>query len=376
MAEPDPDLSLTWDQVLAWRLGQQVLQRPRPDPVGVVSALGGVQAQVASSALQAVAIRSRALPDLDRLLYEEKALVKTWAMRGTLHLLPASELPIWFGMLRRRPWKITPAWERYHGITSKQLDSITETIPEVLSAEPVTREELTETVVSKTGDPNLGEVMKSGWGQVLKPAANRGLLAQGPPRGRNVTFVDPAAWLGYPIDEVGPEDATAGVLARFLDANGPASVTDFGRWLGVDPKTARELMAPHLDSLVAVSTEGHVGWLTSDGAKAAAKTAMAESAQLLPGFDPYTLAPLSHREFIIPEGRVGEVSRAAGWIAPVILDRGRIVGTWEVDKEAGVVLVPFDTMTRKTVASLREHVETRYQGLLGEHPRVSPGQAK
>jgi hypothetical protein len=363
-----PDLSLTWDQVLAWRLGQQVLEKPLADSGGVVAALGGVQTQVVSSALQAVAIRSRALPDLDRLLWEAKTLVKTWAMRGTLHMLPASELATWFGVLRRRPWKITPAWERYHGITGKQLDLITAAIPEVLSAEPITREELSEAVVSKTRDPALGESLKSGWSQVLKPAANRGLLAQGPPRGPNVTFVDPAAWLGHPIPEIGPEEATAAVLSRFLDVNGPANVTDFGRWLGVDPKTSRELMAPHLESLVAVSTEGHEGWLTTGGATAAAKLVSPEGAQLLPGFDPYTLAPLSHREFIIPEGRVGEVSRAAGWIAPVILDRGRIIGTWEVDKEGGVVLAPFDSLTRKTVASLRDHIENRYQGLLGDSP--------
>ena len=36
---------------------------------------------------------------------------------------------------------------------------------------------------------------------------------------------------------------------------------------------------------------------------------LAHGAHLLPGFDPYTLAPISHREHIIPEGKVDEVSR-------------------------------------------------------------------
>jgi hypothetical protein len=360
----DPQLKLSWDQVLAWRVGRQLLDDPGADPVEVASTLAGVQTQVPSSALQALAIRTEALPDIERLLWEDRALVKTWAMRGTLHLLPAREVGEWIALLRRRPWKITPAWERYHGITGKQLDAITEAIPQVLSAEPMTREELTEGVVSKTRDRALGEALSSGWGQVLKPAANRGLLAQGPPRGRNVTFVGPAAWVGGPYDDLDPETATGAILRRFLDSSGPADLTDFGRWLGVDPKTARHLVAPHLESLVAVDTEGHVGWLTSDGASAAAEAGRAEGAYLLPGFDPYTLAPLSHRDHIIPEGRVDEVSRAAGWIAPVILDRGRIVGTWEVDGGA-IVLAPFGKLTKKTVVALQEHANRRYHGLLG-----------
>jgi hypothetical protein len=373
MAKPNPEVSLNWDRMLAWRQTRQFLDRPLTDPVQVTSGVGGIQTQVASSALQALAIRSEKMPDIDRLLWQERTLVKTWAMRGTLHLLPASELGDWIGLLRRRPWKITPAWERYHGMTGKKLDAITDAIAEILSDEPMSREELAEAVVNKTKDRTLREALASGWGQVLKPAANRGLLAHGPPRGRNVTFVDPAAWLGRKIHEPDPVAATAVTLARFLDANGPATLTDFSRWLGVDPKTGRELMAPHLDELVEVETEGHVGWLTPEGVKEAAKAEPADGTYLLPGFDPYTLAPLSHRDHIIPEGKVDEVSRAAGWIAPVILDKGRIVGTWEVDRSGILAVTPFGKLTKKASTALKGHVRERYHGLLGEPEIVVVG---
>ena len=244
MTQPKPELELTWDQALAWRLGQQLLDSPGTDPVRVISKIGGVQAQVASSAAQAVTIRSKRLADIEALLWEKRRLVKTWAMRGTLHLLPASEIGLWIAALRQRPWKITPAWEKYHGIKKSQLDALTGAIPDVISGEPMTREELTAAVVAKTRDRGLGDALSSGWSQVLKPAANGGLLAQGPPRGRNVTFVDPGAWLGASLEEPGPEEAMRVVVERFLDANGPATVSDFARWFGVDPKTGRELMSP------------------------------------------------------------------------------------------------------------------------------------
>ena len=370
MTQTNSALSLTWDQALAWRLGQQLLDSPGTDPVRVISKIGGVQAQVASSAAQAVAIRSKRLPDIEHLLWEKRRLVKTWAMRGTLHLLSASEIGVWIAALRQRPWKITPAWEKYHGIRKSQLDSLTGAIPDVISGEPMTREELTAAVVAKTRDRGLGEALSSGWSQVLKPAANRGLLVQGPPRGRNVTFVDPGAWLGSAIAEPSAEEAMPVVVERFLDVNGPATISDFARWFGVDPKTGRELMTPVVENLVPVDIEGYQGLLTKAGAKAAAKSKPAENAHLLPGFDPYTLAPISHREHIIPEGKVDEVSRAAGWIAPVILVDGRIVGTWETE-DGSIALHPFGRISRKTVSMLEDHVEWRYHGLLGASVAVT-----
>ncbi len=370
MTQRKPELELTWDQALAWRMSRQLLDRPLRNPVDVVSVLGGVQTQVSSSALQAVAIRSKDLPEIDQLLWDQKSLVKTWAMRGTLHLLPASELGLWIAALRQRPWKITPAWEKYHGITGKQLDALTETIPSVLSAEPMTRAAVNEAVVARTSDRGLAKALESGWSQVLKPAANRGLLAQGPPNGRNVTFVDPAAWIGASLDEPGPEEGMRAMIERFLDANGPATITDFARWLGVDPKTGREMMTPFLDGLVPVDIEVYQGWLTPHGAKKAAESEPEGGVYLLPGFDPYTLAPISHRDHIIPEGRVDDVSKAAGWIAPVIVVEGRIVGTWE--SKSGVIdLQPFEKLAKKTVSALEDHVGRRFHGLLGSPVTVT-----
>jgi hypothetical protein len=55
-------------------------------------------------------------------LWEERSLVKTWAMRGTLHLLPAAELPIWQAALStRRPWE-SGAWQRGFGVTLAELE--------------------------------------------------------------------------------------------------------------------------------------------------------------------------------------------------------------------------------------------------------------
>ena len=101
---------------------------------------------------------------------------------------------------------------------------------------------------------------------MLKPAANQGLLVQGPPADGNVTFVDPVRWLGRAVKQPDPHEAAAEIVDRFLNVNGPATHEDLARWLGVSPKEGRELLAEHTDRLTAVTVEGAKAWMTPAGA--------------------------------------------------------------------------------------------------------------
>ena len=357
------DASLTWDQVLAWRLAQQGLRPGRAAPtdaVALVGHLAGVQTQVETAAAQVLAVRGVEKVHLDALLWKDRALLKTWAMRGTLHLLPAAEWRTWIAVMRTREWRITPGWERYHGITKAELEAVTDAIPEALAGDPLTRDELADRIAALTGTTTWARCCAPGWAQVFKPAANQGLLCQGPPRGNATTFTSPDAWLaGGPGDasaEPDPDEAAVTVLARFLDVNGPATRDDLARWLGVTPKAARVLLAAHADGLVEVDVDGSTAWMTPAGAAAAAKAGAPEGVLLLPGFDPWVLAPISHRAHTIPEGHVDDVSRKAGWISPVLLVDGRVAGTWEVGVDAGVTTVtvsPFETLPKRVVTAVR-----------------------
>ncbi|HEX6417559.1 MAG TPA: winged helix DNA-binding domain-containing protein [Acidimicrobiales bacterium] len=374
-------LRLTWDQALAWRVGQQRLDAADDAgdsvaPVDLVAHLAGVQAQVQSSAAQVLAVRGVTDADLDRLLWHDRALVKTWAMRGTLHLLPAREWRTWVAVLRTREWRITPGWVKYHGITEAELKAVTEAIPEALAGEPLTRDELADRIAAITGHAHLGEQLRSGWAAVLKPAANQGLLCQGPPRGTNVTFTDPDRWLGGERhgSEPDPDAAMAVVLARFLDAYGPATRDDLARWLGVTPKAARQVLVAHGGDLAEVDVEGHRAWMTPAGAAAATAAGPPRGVHLLPGFDPYVLAPLSHRAHTIPAGRVDAVSRSAGWISPVLLVDGRIAGTWEAERGGDattVTIAPFAALPPAVVDAARTHLEQRYPQVLGPRLRLA-----
>src|SRR5881275_1652537 len=106
---------MTWPQVLAWRMRRQLL-----DPVGAASVPGvvrrlcGVQTQVASFAELAVRVRRRTSRrgEVGRALAEGR-LVKTWAMRGTLHLLTPEEGGAYLSLLAAgRSWE-RESWQKY-----------------------------------------------------------------------------------------------------------------------------------------------------------------------------------------------------------------------------------------------------------------------
>src|SRR5258708_37339979 len=89
--------ALKWHHVHAWRLAQHGLS-PRfsqRDFVKAVTRTGGFQAQVMSAAELALCTRVERLcpQDVKSALWQDRTLVKTWAMRGTLHVLSASQLP-------------------------------------------------------------------------------------------------------------------------------------------------------------------------------------------------------------------------------------------------------------------------------------------
>src|SRR3712207_1356741 len=182
--------SLTWPQVLAWRLTRQYLDRraTREDALGVVSQICGLHAQVMSSAELTLWARTDDLePDaVQKALWEERSLVKTWAMRGTLHLLPAAELPLWVGAQGAlKPRYHTPSWLRHFDLTREEAEALVAAIPEALDDRMLTREELAQEVGRIVGSEELGGKLRHSWGTLLKPAAFQGHLLFAPSVGRS-----------------------------------------------------------------------------------------------------------------------------------------------------------------------------------------------
>jgi hypothetical protein len=361
---------ITRSQAMRWRLRQQYLDKPAQDPVEVASRLGGIHAQVMSGAVQILGIRTASFagPDVDNALWNQRTLVKTWGMRGTLHLFPSAELPLWVAAFKQRQWpRFTPAWEKYHGVKPDDLRRITAAVGDVLPGRVLTRDELATEIAAVLRKPALAEKIRSGWGVMLKPAAAGGLLCFGPDRDRNVTFTDPRSHLPTVAwDDIDPDHAMREIVARFLDTYGPATHEDFGRWWGTDAASARRVFAAYEDAKVGVVSADQKAWMTPEGVDKIRRLRAPSGVLLLPGFDPYTIAPISARVYTIPAGFVDRVSRTAGWISPVLLVQGVVAGTWAMEQRgdrAAITVQPFGPVSAATKKAAARYAQ-RYNRLL------------
>jgi hypothetical protein len=280
-------------------------------------------------------------------LWEERSLVKTWAMRTTLHLLPADELPLYMAAVRRRgnAWKKT--WSKWLGISEPQLLELVEAVGRALDGRCLTRRELADAVVAQLDWMSLEQLL-SGWGTLLGLPARQGKLCFGPSLGTSVRFVRPDQWIGSwrEVDEL---EAEIELLRRYLRVNGPAVRNDFQRWLGATPSLpAWKAVLPEL---VEVSVEGTRGWLPAGDHDTVRSARFSDEVRLLPFFDHYLLTHVG-REHLVGAEHKPKVFRTAGWVTPSVLIRGRVAGVWDLAKDIVSVTEfrPFTAKERRGVA--------------------------
>jgi hypothetical protein len=372
-------LRLTWARAAAWRVRRHHLDERAPagSLLSVASRLCGLHAQVMSSAELTVWARVDGLRRgaVQRALWEDRTLVKTWAMRGTLHLLPAEELPLWHAALGTSPRYLRPAlWKKYFGITIEELDRLTDAVGKALEDRLLTREELVKEVGRLTGSAAFGaNLAASSWGTVLKPAAFAGRLCFGPSLGQRVRFTRPDTWLhaAPPFD---PRAATAAVTRRFLAVHGPATDHDLARWWGGGGVTAaRKWIAALGDEVTPVELDGARGWMLSAHVREARELPPTRSVRLLPGFDQYVIAASRHAENLLPAGLRRRVYRPQGWISPVLLVHGRMEGTWRHEIKGSrveVVIEPFGRLPMRVRRAAGQEAE-RLAAFLGGSLRLA-----
>ena len=352
---------LSWAQVHAFRLQRHHLlaRAPKKDLLKVAGDVGGLQAQVMSAAELQLGVRVDCrVEDVRAALWKDRQLAKTWLMRGTLHLVPASDLPIYAAAMSAKWTRHTNAWLKYLELSEAEFLSLIEAVGDALGTTPMTRDEIVR-VAGRGRSEKVRDILRSGWGGVLKPVARRGLLCFGPSRGQAVTFVRPDRWLGS-WREVDPDAALVEVARRYLRAYGPATKHDFARWFGSWARVANAAWTGLAEELVPVAVDGEPADLLAADLDPITTAVTGHSVTLLPGFDPYLMGHAS-RGHLVDAAQLSKVSRTAGWISPVVLAGGRVVATWSytnVKRTLRITVEPFRRLPIGTMTEVRARAES------------------
>ena len=355
--------SVDWSQVSAFRLRRHHLaSKSQADLAEVARDVCGVQAQVMSAAEIALWARNHALTAaaIRSALWKDRALVKTSCMRGTLHLLTAADFPIYINALKSSRIRQTLHIMARYGVTQREAREVTEAVMEALRDGPVTKRELTERVLSLglAGKKAKLWFEQSSWG-VARLAIVEGLVCYGPDRGQHVTMVRVDQWLrGLPEKAAIPEpEARRILLRRYLGSYGPATVRDFSKLTSFSSPEAKAVWESLEEELAEVSVEGREAFiLRQDGDELAASQLDDETVRLLPNFDPYLLAH-ADKNHLVTSRYYKRVYRQAGWVSPVVLLNGRVIGTWSYARRGQrlfLEVAPFENFSRSTRARVEE----------------------
>jgi hypothetical protein len=291
------------------RLGAQRLAgAPAATPEEVVRALVGIQAQDRSAALLALRARGAAgtAAEIEPSLHAGGPLVRTWAMRGTLHLIAADDLATMLAIfaplhLERGRRRLTQL-----GLPPELAERSTDETAAILAEEgPLTRHEL----AARLRDRGVPVEAK---GQapihVVRRAALAGALVEVGVRGREELYgaVDPGP---LPDRDV----AVARIARRYAAAHAPAAAADFAAWSGLPAGDVRR------------------AWQEPDPPAGDPKPG---PVRLLPAFDEWLLGWAS-REPVLAAAHARRVAPGGGIIRPVAIADGRVFATWRLDRRRG-----------------------------------------
>ena len=336
-----------------------VTAAPKARLVEVVREVCGLQAQLLSAAELALSARVAGVTQesVREALWVTKTLVRSWTVRGTIHVVPTEDLHLWMSALGAgRHWESKDWLDRY-GLTAKEATRVFDAILDSVGKKGATRAEIADAVAGRLG-AKFRPAIASGWGAMLAPVMYMGKLCFGPTTGPNVTFVRTADWIGQ-SPRIDPDDAWRELVRRFLAAYGPTTLDGLARWFGLKPAAALALLRSLEPEAAAMSIEGRKAWTLSGSRPAPRHTA---SVRLLAQYDPYVIG--SHpRETVIDErARVqirsykrGQWEGAVG--VPVLLVDGIVSGVWERRARGGgieIALRPATKLTspqRKTVTT-------------------------
>ena len=329
----------------------------------VVAAVCGVQAQDRRAAALAVRARSTGLTvaDVERAQFADRSLVRTWAMRGTFHLLAAEDVRWLLALFG--PTFVAAARRRFAelGLDEHRCARGVRAIARALARHgPRTRAELADDL---RADGLPVETGSRAVVHLVRRAALEGVLCVGPHRGGEEAYVLLDDWVptGRRPDR-GDDAPLADLGRRYLAAYGPAGPHDLAAWCGLPVARARRAWARLAGELSEVSVEGTPSWVLAGTATEAAG-GRRPSVRLLPAFDTYLLGYRS-RDSHVDDRHARRVWPGGGWIHPTLVVDGRLVATWRL-AGAQVVVEPFEALDPVVLRSLeREAADVgRFVGL-------------
>jgi hypothetical protein len=313
------------------RAATQLLHRPAAarDPAEIARSIAGAQAQDVYAGPLTFRSRSKRLTaaDIKRARTEERSLLRTWVMRKTIHMIPSDDAGWWLPLFEPE----IDRWSRRRlgqlGMSAGDTERGLSAIEGALETDgPITRTEARQ----RASEAGIELNPQTGMHLVLTAVVS-GIAYLGPDRGKTACLVRREDWLPKP-PRFDRERALAELARRYLGAFGPATDRDFAYWSGLPLRDVRAGLGS-ISSEVEEVRVGEEPMLVMRGARP--RLPGEGQVRMLGNFDTYLLGWKDRRFSVADEHELHVKEGGGGWIRPVIVEDGIVVGGWRSARKEG-----------------------------------------
>lgn len=323
-------------------------------PKDVVSWFGAMQAQDFPHAKWAVGVRcpNATLADVERAV-ADRAIVRVWAMRGTLQLVAAEDVRWLVGLVGPRIITRLAKYDmRRFELNDKEFVKIEKVLNKVLSGTTLTRKEA-YAALEQNGIKTDGQ---RGY-HILARATLRGQLCFGAPSGKEETFALADEWLPN-TKPLSREEAVAELALRYFRSHGPATLADYVWWSSLTVAEARAGLDAAKPHLTQDTFDGTTYWRPNAPSPAKRPT---PDVHLLAAFDEYLLG-YTDRSPILEKVHTPKAVTNNGILRATLVVDGQVAGTWTRNTGKGKV-----TLTTTVFASLPPRVQKAMTQAVGKY---------
>lgn len=357
---------LTALRLLAQHIGRGELSRP----LDVVRQMLAMQAQDFPGVKWSVGIRqARATEAAVERACDAGEIVRSWPLRGTLHLVAGEDLGWLLALTAPRATASVAGRRAALGITESDVEKAREIALSALSGRQVLTRDALLATFETGGVSTLGQRAY----HILWYLAQTGTLVLGATAGTKQTFALLDEWVPQPRRLHGDE-ALGQLALRYFRSHGPATAADLARWSGLTVGDVRRGIGICGVALTTLELDGvtyHLAPETLDMAPPAARV------HLLPGFDEYLLGYGDRTAALAREHSDAIVPGANGMFKPTIVVDGEVVGTWQRTVRAREIVIeaapfaPLPTPVRQALAIAAD----AYGAFIGRPARLAEAAA-
>ena len=288
------------EQFKLLRLQNQHLLTPA-GAESVVSGMIGLQAQYGANALHALKIRSTDSPDFAR-------CVKTWSMRGTLHLHVVSDLPTI--LYRGSETDFGQMAFQHESMDADRSAFFRALILEALASGDKSRDELKAACEREGMSEAEAQIILHPWGGLFRALAEKGEIAYTANGNRVFTRLAPFE----PLEKV---PALQELMRRYVANYAPVSLRDAQTFFGIPQKT----LGPYLEHCAKES------FAFNEQTYFTAGQSLPEGAELpqvlfLAGFDQLLLGYRKADNPILLKSTIKNIYNNTGIVFPTVLRLG------------------------------------------------------